>query len=338
MSGKTETPSPVRPPSMLGAFLRCGLLLTLSFLQVTQAQEPSSKPDAPTPKLTQTPFPLPKKPPAPEPSVEPVPLPEIVADLPALAASIAAHIVAADCKPKSCTVVVTDFMLPDGNTSVYGIRLADTLSHQLASKELNLRVIDRRLLQNFLTKERVHADADHRAVTNWISDALDARFVVFGKTEKTDNDVVRLSCQLVDTDGKEWGIYTAIVNLDPAKSEESLEPIDPFGQLPVITTSFDGQAIERVGVNGTTMPNCTYMPNPPYADGARKLKLSGNVTAEAVINSEGKLENIRIVRGMPGGLNETVIATLRTWQCHPALKDGKPVPVIVPFAVDFRLY
>jgi TonB family protein len=62
------------------------------------------------------------------------------------------------------------------------------------------------------------------------------------------------------------------------------------------------------------------MPNPPYSDGARKLKLNGTVTAEAVINSEGKLESIRIVRGMPGGLNETTIAAMRTWRCHPALK------------------
>ncbi len=79
------------------------------------------------------------------------------------------------------------------------------------------------------------------------------------------------------------------------------------------------------------------MPNPPYTEGARKLRLNGTVTAEAVINSEGKLENIRVVRGMPGGLNETVIATLRTWRCYPALKDGEPVPVIVPFIITFRL-
>jgi periplasmic protein TonB len=80
------------------------------------------------------------------------------------------------------------------------------------------------------------------------------------------------------------------------------------------------------------------MPNPPYSDGARKLELSGTVTAEAVVNSNGKLENIRIVRGMPGDLNKTVITTMRTWRCHPALKDGKPVPVLVPFTTTFRLY
>jgi TonB family protein len=323
---------------MPGPFPICGLLLTLGFLQAIQAQEPSGKPEAPTPKVIQTPVPLPKNSSARGPSEKPAPLPETVADLPALAASIAAHTVAADCKPKSCTVLVTDFIFPDGTTSVYGMRLADTLSHELTSKEYNLRVIDRSLLQNFLSKERVPAEPDHRAVVNWISDALDARFVVFGATERVDNGFVRLSSQLVDTDSKDWRVYTGTVNLGPLKSGESLEPVDPFGPLPEITTSSSGETVERMGGNGTTMPRCTYMPNPPYSDGARKLKLSGTVTAEAVVHSEGKLENIRIVRGMPGGLNETVIATMRTWRCHPALKDGKPVPVVVPFTITFRLY
>lgn len=323
---------------MSGPFLSCGVLLSLGFLQVTQAQEPSGKPDAPTPKVIQVPIPLPKKSSPRAPLEKPVPPPETVADLPALAASIAAHVVAADCKPKSCTVLVTDFTFPDGNTSAYGVRLADTLSRELTSKEYKLRMIDRSQLHNFLAKERVTAEPDHRGVINWISDAFDARFVVLGTTERVDNGFVRLSGRLIDTDSKEWRIYTALVDLYPLNSEGSLEPVDPFGPLPEIKTSSSGETVVRMGVNGTTMVSCTYMPNPPYSDGARKLKLSGTVTAEAVVNSEGKLENIRIVRGMPSGLNETVVATMRTWRCHPALKDGKPVPVVVSFETTFRLY
>jgi TonB family protein len=323
---------------MLRPLICCGLLLTLGFPLVTVAQEPSSKPDAPTPKAIQTPYPLPKTSPVQEPSVKPAPRPDTVGDLPALAASIAARTVTAGCKPKSCAVLVPDFLLPDGNTSVYGMRLADTLSRQMASKEFNLHVIDRNLLHNYLAKERLFAESDHRTVIHWICDDLGARFVVFGRTEKADDGTVRLSSQLVDTESKDWGIYSANVILDSLKSGENLEPIDPFGPRPEIATSISGQSVERAGVNGVSMPKCTHMPNPPYSDAARRLKLSGTVTAEAVINSEGALENIRIVRGMPAGLNEAVIATLRTWQCNPALKDGKPVPVIVPFTTTFRLY
>lgn len=320
-----------------GLCVRCGLLVALC-LQLSHAQESSSKPEAPTPKTVQPPILLPKYSPAGSASKNSGREPETVPDLSALAASIAVHVSGTGCQPKICTVLVTNFTLPDGDTTAYGMQLADALSRELTSKEYELRVIDRRLLQSFLAKERVPAQPEHRAVIHWISDELDARFIVFGTTEKANNGVVSLSGQLIDTKSKEWRVYRAVVNLGPPNSAEDLAPVDPSGPLPPITTSSSGEKVERMGVNGTTIPSCTYMPNPPYSEDARKLKLSGSATVEGVIDSQGRLENIRIVRGMPGGLNETTIATMRTWRCHPALKDGKPVPVLVQFSVDFRLY
>ncbi len=135
---------------MLGTFASCGLLVILGFLQFTPAQEPSGKPEAPAPKTIQAPLPLPKNSSAAAPLEKSDPKPETVADLPALATSIAAYTRATACQPKACTVLVTDFVFPDGNTSIYGMWLADTLSGELTSQEYKLRVIDRSLLQNFL--------------------------------------------------------------------------------------------------------------------------------------------------------------------------------------------
>jgi TonB family protein len=323
---------------MSGRFVNCGLLVTMVFLQFTAAQEPNGKPEAPAPKAIQAPTPLSRNSPAGAASKKTAREAETVGDLPALAASIAAYIFVAGCQTKTCSVLVTDFMLPDGNTSTYGMQLADTLSLELKSKEYKLRVIDRSLLQSFLAKERVPAQPDHRAVINWISDALDARFIVFGLTAKSGNGLVNLSSRLIDTASKDWSGYNVNVNLGSLNSGENLEPAEPFAPLPPITASSSGEKVERAGVNGTTMPNCTYMPNPPFSDGARKLKIDGTVTAEAVINSQGNLENIRIVRGLPGGLNESTITTMRSWRCHPALKDGRVVPVLVPFTVTYRWY
>jgi outer membrane biosynthesis protein TonB len=39
-----------------------------------------------------------------------------------------------------------------------------------------------------------------------------------------------------------------------------------------------------------------------------------------------------------GGLNETTLSTMRSWRCYPALKDEKPVPVLIQFTVSFQLY
>jgi len=169
---------------MFGICVRCALLLTLVGLQFSHTQEPSGRPDMPAPKTVQPSIPLPKYSPANSESKKPDREPESVADLPALAKSVAEYISVAGCQPTSCTILVTDFILPDGNTSAYGIQLADTLSNELTNKQYKLQVIERTRLHTFLAKERVLVQSEHRAIIRWISDGLDARFIVIGTTEK----------------------------------------------------------------------------------------------------------------------------------------------------------
>jgi len=319
--------------------LTSGLVFALGLVQLGAAQEPNGKPDAPTPKTTQLVPALPKK------SVATalehrVPEPQTVADLPTLAASVAEYIstIAPSCQPKLRALLVTNFTLPSGDTSAYGIQLADELSHELANKEYKVRVIDRQLLQNVLGKGRIPTQAMNHAVVRSIAEALDARFVVLGTTERLDSGQMMLSSQVIDTTVGEWSGPSMIVYLGRPESDRSIKAVEPFPPLPEITSSSTGEAIYKAGLDGTGLPECRYMPAPAYSEAARKLKLNGPVTAEAVITADGRLEDVRIVRGLPGGLNEQTIAALKTWRCQPALKDGKPVATLVPFTVNFRSY
>src|SRR5215469_3482929 len=137
---------------MVGTCVRCGVLLTLGVLQISHAQESNGKPEMPTPKTAQVPLPRYSSSSA---SRKLSHEPETVKNLSALATSLAGHISGAGCQPKSCTVLVTDFTFPDGNTSAYGLRLADALSRELTNKEYKLRVIERKALRTFLSKDRV---------------------------------------------------------------------------------------------------------------------------------------------------------------------------------------
>jgi TonB family protein len=80
------------------------------------------------------------------------------------------------------------------------------------------------------------------------------------------------------------------------------------------------------------------MPNPGYAEEARKFQVNGTITAEAVVTAEGRMKNVRIVHGLPGGLNENAIATIQTWRCEPAVKEAKTVAVVTELEVNFRSY
>jgi hypothetical protein len=106
---------------------------------------------------------------------------------------------------------VTNFALPDGNTSPYGMQLADELSKELASQNHKIQVIDRRLLQNLLAKDLVPAKSVNAGLVRSIAFTLKARFVVLGTTKRTDDDVVQLSTRLFDVADKNAGGYSALM-------------------------------------------------------------------------------------------------------------------------------
>jgi TonB family protein len=113
---------------------------------------------------------------------------------------------------------------------------------------------------------------------------------------------------------------------------------DGFGLSRPATPSLPGVA--RAGVNGVGIPSCIYCPIPQYTDKARAAKLSGSVVVQAVVTADGRAENISIVKGheLGLGLDENAIRAVAEWRFKPALgPDGKPVAVLVPVEVTFRI-
>ena len=291
--------------------------------------------EGPTPETGQIAVPLLTKPTATPPTAKSASVPDTMSNLGALATELLSYPAVASCSKKECTILVTNFVLPDGTTSPYGMQLADELSKELASQNHKIQVIDRGLLQNFLAKDLVPAKSVNAGLVHSIASALKARFVVLGTTKRTNDDVVQLSTRLFDVADKNGTVYSAVANLVSPKSSVDLSPSEPITPLPPITSTASGESVYRPGVDRVSLPKCTYTPN-PQSEEVRKFQLSGTIFVDAVINSEGTPENVRIIRGLPNGLNDRTIATLKTWRCNPALKDGKPVASRVQFEVHFE--
>jgi|SRR5215813_409203 len=103
------------------------------------------------------------------------------------------------------------------------------------------------------------------------------------------------------------------------------------------TKSVDAQ-LSQPGVNGVTKPACLYCPLPDYADQARKDRVQGAVTVQAVITADGRAEHITVVKGLGSGLDEKAVEVVRKWRFNPAHNsDGRPVAVSIPMEVTFRL-
>lgn len=100
-----------------------------------------------------------------------------------------------------------------------------------------------------------------------------------------------------------------------------------------------GGGVYNAGRNGVGIPVCYYQPDPQYSEEARKAKYQGIVVLQGIVTLEGRITNLSIVKGPGMGLEENAIAAVKTWRCKPANgPNGKPVPVLVPIEVTFRLF
>jgi TonB family protein len=232
-----------------------------------------------------------------------------------------------------------NFVLPDGNTSRYSMQLADELSSEIAKQEKSVQVIDRTLLQNLLQSDRIPARLQSsEPVARWIARGLNANVVLIGTTKRVEKNLVQLSAHFLSVKDEKRIGPSAEVNLSVDDAVVDLYPTYGYPDLQPITVTPKGENLRRAGVNGASMPSCFYMPSPPMTDDARKAKFSGIVLVEGVVDTDGAVRGPRIVVGAPYGLNASALSTMATWKCHPATYEGKPVPVLVPFEVNFRMY
>ena len=249
------------------------------------------------------------------------------------------------CHSQDCVLLVTDFTTSE-STSRLAMQVSDAVAKQLSESLNKGKVLDRSLLHEYLEKERIPSrlltDVEAR---RWLGQTLHATTVVSAsidtrlQTPEATFTVIDVNARLKSKrpgDVRSESFSTKLPGL--IFTTEDLAPSEVFGELPPLTTTSSGDAIYRTGTNGVKAPRCTYMPTPSYSDPARRMKVNGVVLIDAVITPEGNLENARIVRGLPGGLNENALAKVRTWRCNPAVKDGKPVAVLVPLEINFRLY
>lgn len=84
-------------------------------------------------------------------------------------------------------------------------------------------------------------------------------------------------------------------------------------------------------------PVILYKEAARYTPEAREAKVSGIVRLNAIFGADGGIYGIRIVRGLPLGLNDEAINALRKIRFQPALKDGQPVSVRMSLEYSFQV-
>jgi len=85
------------------------------------------------------------------------------------------------------------------------------------------------------------------------------------------------------------------------------------------------------------MPEPITRVTPTYPDLAREAGVDGTVMVQALVNKDGKVKDVRVVKSIPM-LDDAAKAAVRQWVFKPALSNNKPVAVWVAVPVKFSLH
>lgn len=88
----------------------------------------------------------------------------------------------------------------------------------------------------------------------------------------------------------------------------------------------------------TTKAHIISRTEPEYTQEARENKVSGTIVLRGIFAFDGRVRGLRIVSGLPYGLNERALAAARKIKFVPATKDGHPVSQYIQIEYNFYLF
>lgn len=111
-----------------------------------------------------------------------------------------------------------------------------------------------------------------------------------------------------------------------APDNEKLKDSDAES-LPIPT---DEYLVER-------MPSVLSEVRVPYPVAAKEKNIEGPVVLEILIDGEGRVREVKLVKGLGYGLDEAALAALKLFKFKPAIAGGKAVAVRTQFTYRFVL-
>lgn len=116
-------------------------------------------------------------------------------------------------------------------------------------------------------------------------------------------------------------IAGATKTLPPAPAQEPSH-YGPYQRLGLGSNVKAPVVIERVE---PVLPS-----RPPQA-----ASITGIVILEALINDRGTVDGVKVLKGLPFGLDQAAAEAVEKWTFQPATRDDRPVPVVVQLVVNF---
>jgi len=123
--------------------------------------------------------------------------------------------------------------------------------------------------------------------------------------------------------------------IDGGDSEGCLGCTGPIGSKGHGTdTSSD---VPLVVGGAVTRPVILERVEPQYTETARRVRLEGTVIVQAVIDEQGRVTDVKVLKNLPMGLDQAAVDAVSRWRFQPATLHGRPVKVYYSLTVVFRV-
>jgi periplasmic protein TonB len=106
---------------------------------------------------------------------------------------------------------------------------------------------------------------------------------------------------------------------------------------PPVSTAKAEMHVTRIKRGGEVQhANLVHQVKPTYPPLARTVRVQGRVVLEAIIDREGRVENLKVLSGHPL-LIPAAFEAVQQWRYRPTLLNGQPVEVLTQVTVNFSL-
>ena len=152
---------------------------------------------------------------------------------------------------------------------------------------------------------------------------------IFGQCDAASMNVVK-AITAVQTNSEDKPIVPVVLERVTIVAE---------GQAPAPAAEVPPSAAppKRVNISaGVAVGLLDFHPTPSYPPEAKQAGVSGTVVLEALIATDGRIEDLQVVSG-PEPLQQSALDTVKTWRYRPYLLNGEPVEVRTTVNIIFTL-
>lgn len=229
-----------------------------------------------------------------------------------------------------------DFAGPNNKVTALGQQIADRFSAALAESSNNLHVLDR----SQIADERNSGSYPPEIVLDlgsarMFGEELGANAIVTGVVSVRRDKTLALELEVYSIhSGKK--ITHGDIRLPATEETDRLGATElPFKSAPPP----DFLRYATPNGRGYSLPRCISCPAANYTQSAQSKRVQGVVELVTIINANGEIEKLAVIRGLPGGLTEQAIEAAKRWKLKPAIgPDGNPVAVREMLEVQFQLF